>query len=120
MSRDALEAAKQLTAPGQWRGSVNRSYYVAYCAVTAALVAHGLSFAHGWNNPAHDQLPDLVGNNLPLPQNTRRSLRKVLRILRRARESADYRPGATIDRALALDCIRYAIIVLHLLEVSHD
>lgn len=112
MSRDCLHVAKPLALQQQWRSSVNRSYYAAYCAVTGELVARGLSFAHGWNNPAHEQLPEFVANNLTLPQNSRRRLIRLLRPLRRAREDADYRPGVTVDRILALDCIRDAAVIM--------
>jgi hypothetical protein len=88
--------------------------------VTDDLTARGLTFAHGWNNPAHEQVPDLILHNTTLPMNTRRRLRKLLRVLREAREDADYRPGITIDRTLALNCLRDAIAVLHHLEIEHD
>ena len=112
MSRDSLQAAKTLTGEGRLRSAISRSYYAAYCAVTAALVARGVSFPHSWNNPAHEQLPDLVSNNLSLPPDRRRRLRKALRILRRAREDADYRPGITIDRQATVDYLRTAILVI--------
>jgi len=35
-----------------------------------------------------------------------------MRILRHAREDADYRPSITVNRAMALDCMRDAIVVL--------
>lgn len=45
---------------------------------------------------------------------------KLIRILRHAREDADYRPGASIDRAMALNCIRSAVLVLQDLEVQDE
>ena len=51
-------------------------------------------------------------HNLTLPQDVRRRLRRRMRILRHAREDADYRPSITVNRAMALDCMRDAIVVL--------
>ena len=120
LSLDCLRAAKMLAGEGYWRGSVNRSYYAVYCATTSALVARGVRFARGWNNPAHEQLLDLITHNLALTQNVRRRLRKYIRILRQAREDADYRPGISIDHAVVLDCIRNADFVLKELGISED
>ena len=120
LSLDCLRAAKVLVSEGQWRSSVNRSYYTAYCAVTSELVARGVGFARGWNNPPHEQLLSLVTHNLALPQDVRRRFRKIIRILRHAREDADYRPGVSIDRTIALDCIRDAIVVLRGLGIPDE
>ncbi len=120
LSLECLRAAKMLVGEGYWRSSVNRSYYAAYCAVTNELVARGVRFARGWNNPPHEQLLNLITHNLAFPQNVRRRLRRLIRILRHAREDADYRPGASIDRAMALNCIRSAVLVLQDLEVQDE
>jgi hypothetical protein len=88
--------------------------------VTSELVARDVRFARGWNNPPHEQLLNLITHNLALPQNVRRRLRKLIRILRHAREDADYRPGISVDRTIALDCIRDAIVVLKDLGVQDD
>jgi uncharacterized protein (UPF0332 family) len=117
---DCLNASKRLTVYGHWRSSVNRSYYTAYCAVTSELAARGIRFARGWNNPTHEQLPNLITHNLTLPVGVRRRLRKILRILRYAREDSDYRPGITIDRTVALNCIRDAMVVLKALGIQHE
>ena len=120
LSGDSLQASKMLLAEGRLRSGVSRAYYAAYSAVTGELVARGLSFARGWNNPAHEQLPDLASHNLPLTRPTARRLRKALRVLRKAREDADYRPGIAVDRVTALDCVRAAILVMDLLGVDDD
>jgi len=120
LSLDCLRAAKMLAGEGFWRSSVNRSYYAAYCAVTSVLVARNVRFARGWSNPTHAQLLDLITHNLALPQNVRRRLRKYIRILRQAREDADYRPGISIDRVVSLDYIRNADFVLKELKISED
>jgi uncharacterized protein (UPF0332 family) len=76
-----------------WRSSVSRSYYAAYSAVTSRLNERGVSFPHGWNNPGHEQLPNLILHNLTLPINIRRRLKQWIEFLRNAREDADYRGG---------------------------
>ena len=111
LSRDSLRAAKLLLEQGHLRSSISRSYYAAYCAIAGEFASQGVSFPHGWNNPAHEQLPGLVSHNLRSPQRTRRRLNRSVRYLRRAREDADYRPGISIDQTLALDCVSYAVRV---------
>src|SRR5437879_2543447 len=108
-----------LAGEGYWRSSVSRSYYAAYCAVTSALVARSVLFGRGWHNPPHEHLPHLLMQHLTLPQDGRRRLSRRLRILRHAREDADYRPGITVNRALALHCLRDAIGILQDIGV-HD
>jgi hypothetical protein len=75
-----------------------------------------VTFPHGWHNPAHDQLPDLVLHNTTLPRNARYEINKALRRLRRAREDADYRPAAPLERRDALRLIRDASFVVQTLE----
>lgn len=116
MSRECLQVAQQSFHDGRLRRSISSAYYAAYGAVTSRLVDQKVNFAHGWNNPAHDQLPDLILNNLSLPKSARYRLNKAIRILRRAREDADYRPGASIDQALARDCLRNATRIIEALE----
>ncbi len=118
LSSDCLRSAKVLLDNGLLRRSISSAYYAAYCAVTSHLVAHGVDFAHGWNNPAHEQLPNLVLNNTTLPRNTRYQINKAIRRLRMAREDADYRPAVIIDRRRALDCLHDAGDVLQLLGVN--
>ena len=120
LSLDCLRAAKILANAGHWRSSVNRSYYAAYSAVTSRLVERSASFAHGWNNPGHEQLPNLILHNLTLPMNTRRRLKQLILFLRDARENADYRPGQTIDKDKAFVCLRNAEAVLRDLEVQNE
>jgi hypothetical protein len=71
-----------------------------------------LAFSHGWQNPAHDQLPDLLYNYTTMTLNTRRRVRKLLRVLRQSREDADYRPGITVNRETALNAVRDASVIL--------
>ena len=120
MSQECLASSKRLLEAGHYRRSISSAYYAAYCAVTGELAAQGVTFAHGWNNPAQDQLPDLILNNMSRPRSTRFRLNSALRLLRRAREDADYRPGAAIDQAVALNCLRHASRVLNTLEIEED
>jgi hypothetical protein len=83
-------------------------------------VKRGVDFPRGWNNPAHDQLPELVLRNTSLPRNTRYQINKALRRLRKARENADYRPGASVERPEALSAFHDAHLVAQALGVSDD
>jgi uncharacterized protein (UPF0332 family) len=118
LSRDGLDAAKLLARAEHWRSCVSRCYYAAYSAVTSRLHERGVSFPHGWNNPGHEQLPNLILHNLTLPMNIRRRLKQLIEFLRNAREDADYRPGITIDKAKVIECILNAEMVLKYLEVQ--
>ena len=118
LSLDCLRAAKMLAGEGYWRSSVSRSYCAAYCAVTSGLVGRDLRFGRGWHNPPHEHLLSLITHNLPLSQDVRRRLRRRMRILRHAREDADYRPGITLNRPMALDCWRDALVVLQDMAVQ--
>lgn len=103
-----------------FRRSVSNAYYAAYSAVAGELTRQGVTFARGWNNPAHDQLPDLVLNNMTRSRSTRYQINKALRRLRIERENADYRPRMEINRRTALNCVRDAALVSKLLEVQTD
>jgi uncharacterized protein (UPF0332 family) len=120
LSVECLRAAKMLLDEGYLRRSVSSAYYAAYSAVTSELVARGITFAHGWNNPAHEQLPDLILNNTTLPRQTRYALNRIMRRLRTARETADYRPAVLVDRTLALASVHDAIAVLFALGIEDD
>ncbi len=116
LSQDNLEAAQALLAGEHWRSSVSRSYYAAYCAVSQRLAEKGVQFARGWNNPAHDQLLALIRNGLTLLPGARHQMTAALRRLRLARETADYRPGNSVGRSLALASIRDADSILRMME----
>ena len=115
MSQDSLQAAQKLLFEGHLRSSISRSYYVAYCAVTGELVKRGVDFPSGWNNPAHDQLPELVLNNTRLPRNSRYQINKALRRLRKARENADDRPSASLEHSDALRMFHDAHLIARVL-----
>jgi uncharacterized protein (UPF0332 family) len=120
MSRDSMQAARRLLAEGHFRSSISRAYYAAYTALSGELVRRTVRFTHGWNNPSHDQVTALIRNGLALAPETRRQMSRAIRRLRVAREDADYRPGAGVDRALALACIHDAIRILVALEGKDD
>jgi uncharacterized protein (UPF0332 family) len=119
LARRAWSSAQSLHLQGDSRGAANRSYYSVYQAATAVCVAHGDAnqFPHGWNNPSHDQLPDLIQNNGDLPITTRRRIGTLLTALRATREDADYRPGRTVDEEASLLALQYAKQALKLLGV---
>ena len=119
MSLERLRAAKALLEAGFWRDSISRSYYAAYCAATSRVVGRGITFAQGRNNPSHEQLPDMVLNTGNIPQMTRRKAVTILRVLRRAREDAGYRPHVAVNRAEALSGVQSATLALLLLEVRN-
>ena len=103
---------------GDWRSAVSRAYYAAYQAATGVCIAHEdeTQFPPGWNNPAHDQLPELLRNNGDLSLPVRRQVTQRLVALRVSRESADYRPGRTVDKSIALECVQQAVLILTLLK----
>ena len=93
------------------RSCVSRAYYAVYQIVTAICIAHGDEghFPPDWNNPTHEQLPDLIFNNGDYSFSTRRSIRKALRELRNLREDADYRVGRTVNA----QTVRTALLMAH-------
>ena len=120
MALACLEAAKKLSDARLYRRSVSSSYYAAYSAITATLVKRGVTFAHGWNNPAHEQMPDLILNNTDLHRSKRYLLNKAIRRLRLERENADYRPKVMVDRRTALNSIHDVRLVFDILEMKDN
>ena len=121
-ARATLETAKQLRDSEDRRSCVSRAYYAAYQAATYVCISHGDSgnFPPGWNNPSHEQLPDLIGNNGDLTVNTRRGVRKILRELRHLREAADYRMGVTVDHKMVIAALLMATSLFDRLEIEND
>ena len=112
LSKDSMQAAKTLADAGHWRSSISRAYYAAYCAMTERFIERGVRFPRGRRNPAHEQLLPLIRHNLKLDRAKRQRLSNYVRYLRAARENADYRPNADIDRQLALNCLRHARVIM--------
>jgi uncharacterized protein (UPF0332 family) len=117
LSLDSLRVAKKLLDEGHLRSSVSRSYYAGYAAVTSKLVGRGVTFARGWSNPSHEQLPALISNSGVYSLNIRRRINRAIRRLRLAREDADYRPGLHGDRGIALNAVRDASVIVQALEI---
>ena len=120
MARGSHRAAQLLVADDP-RSSVSRSYYAAYSAVTAALLAVGVRFRHGWRNPTHDEVPALVMARLTsVSPRIRTRLARGIRRLRKMRVEADYDPAALIDGELARNAFREAGRILSELGVEGD
>jgi len=117
LSNEALRAAKALQKAGYYRGCVNRAYYTVYCAAASRVVAKGVTFRHGWQNPAHEQLPGLLRNRCSkISKLNKRRLVQTLRRLRIMRTDADYRPRTTVDQTLARNALRDASSFLDIME----
>ena len=108
LSEDSLSAAKTLLREGNYRSSVSRSYYAAYCAATYEITQNLTTFPNGWNNPPHEKVPEYVQNNLAVSPVSRKTIKKLLRLLRHFRENADYRPYRVVNVETARDCVRNA------------
>ncbi len=108
LSEDSLSAAKTLLREGNYRSSVSRAYYAAYCAATNEIVQNMSTFPNGWNNPPHEKVTVYVQNNLAMPQTQKNSIKSLMRILRQFREDADYRPHRVVNIQSARNCIRDA------------
>jgi uncharacterized protein (UPF0332 family) len=120
VSRVGSRSARLLFENGDYRGCANRAYYAAYHAATAVCVIHGDEFVRGWNNPSHELLPELIQNNGDLPINDRRHIRRLLRFLNQQRVFADYRPGRTINKELARECLVSMRTLMDLLEANDE
>jgi uncharacterized protein (UPF0332 family) len=116
-ARVVLKTAWLVFHEGDFPSAVSRAYYAAYQAATAVCLLHGDSdrFPNGWNNPSHDQLPDLIVNNGSIEPSMRRALAQYLYQLRFTRETADYRPGKTIEKSDAFSCLQKSEKALEIL-----
>jgi len=118
ISCDNLFAAGEMLRRGRFRSTISRAYYAAFSAATSLLVARGFQFVDGRDAPGHEQLPDLLMNNVgQLSVTRRRRAKRSLRSLYRARIEADYRLNVTIDRQMARDAVHEASSVLRELGV---
>jgi len=117
-----LETAKSLRDSADFRSCVSRIYYAAYQAAAAVCIEHGdmLQFPVGWNNPSHEQLPDLVQNNGDLGLPARRTAARILRLLRNFREDADYRPGRTVDAVTVRTALLAVVTLFEVLEIADE
>lgn len=117
-----LDTAKSLQGRDDARSCVSRIYYAAYQAAASVCIAHGdaVRFPNGWNNPSHEQLPDLVQNNGSINPSARRTAARILRLLRNFREDADYRPGRTVDAATVRTVLLAVATLFEVLEINDD
>lgn len=95
---------------------MSRAYYAAYAAVTPRLSP--ADFPGNRRNPGHNQITELIKSAATIPSSRRRELSTKLRLLRKLREDADYRPGATINREIAVAVLKEARAVMSVLEVK--
>jgi uncharacterized protein (UPF0332 family) len=122
MALVTLDSAKLLRDHDDSRSCVSRIYYAAYQAAASVCIAHGdeARFPAGWNNPSHEQLPDLVQNNGDLALPVRRTAARILRLLRNFREDADYRPGRTVDAVTVQTALLAVATLFEVLEINDD
>lgn len=121
ISRSSRRAAQHLLEVDCCRSSISRAYYAAYAALTSALIAQGITFGQGGNNPGHAGLPVYILNNLTaLPLTRRFDLNKSVRRLYAARIQADYVAFSTEDRAAALNALRELSLILSALNFYGD
>src|SRR5258708_1442256 len=119
LARSSIRSAQRLIDSGvddDLRSCVSRAYYAVYAAVTPKLSV--ADFPHGWHNPGHNQIADLVNSAAAIPVSRRKQVSTKLRLMRQFREDADYRPGATIDREIAVAVMKEARAILAVLEVT--
>ena len=122
MALVTLDTAKSLRDHSDNRSCVSRIYYAAYQAAASVCITHGdaVRFPVGWNNPSHEQLPDLVQNNGSFDISARRTAARILRLLRNFREDADYRPGRTVDAAKVRTALLTVATLFEVLEINDN
>lgn len=100
-------AAQRLLVPKREypRAACSRAYYAVY-ALLASKAPSGFGFAHGGNNPSHEQLPEIVRR---LQRNDQNDILDLLNRLRDYRILADYGVGRKISvydaRQRVRDCV---------------
>ena len=119
-AQTTLDTAKSLRDSDDARSCISRIYYAAYQAATSVSIAHNdlSQFPPGWNNPSHQQLPDLLQNNADFSPSARRTAARILRLLRNFREDADYRPGRTVDAATVRTALLAVTTLVQVLEIN--
>lgn len=92
MSDASRRAMQALAGLKNRRGAVNRAYYAAFSATTAALRKRVSQFPHGFEHPPHTQLGRFVKKHLTtMTKADRDEIRLALARLYEARIDADYR-----------------------------
>ena len=117
VARDSFRAANVLLRQGQYRSSVNRSYYAAFSAIVGALPPT-VPKPTGLRTPRHLDLPKFVEVYLTqLPIRQRKTIRGVVEKLYASRIAADYNERRTTDKVVARERFTEAGIILRLLGV---
>jgi len=98
------------------RPACGRAYYAAYSLLSHVLERFRIDYAHGWNNPAHADLPKYVSQIATLGPMKKQTIRRALRRLRQRREDADYRPRVTVDKSAARESLRDMVEIFQILE----
>ena len=113
MAREQKGAAQCLCDPNQTHpsASASRSYYALYALLAAQPV--GVKPPQGWNNPAHDQLPEIIRR---LPTADKARLVEIAATLRLGREDADYRPHVSMGPGRAREMLRLCVEGFELLK----
>ncbi|MBV8780680.1 MAG: HEPN domain-containing protein [Phycisphaerae bacterium] len=113
-------AALLVRAESGERPSCSRAYYAAYALVAHRLEPANITYAFGWKNPAHADLPRYVAQIAGIGPASKRAIRRALRRLRQRREDADYRPRITVDPSAARESLRDAAELFRILGESHE
>ena len=111
LATENLRAARSLQG-ARPRASVTRSYYAAYCAVTAELFLRGIVAFGRFNNPPHHNVGSFVLRNVGLRTSDATPIAALIASLRVLREDADYRQTALVETVDAANALRDAEIVL--------
>jgi uncharacterized protein (UPF0332 family) len=108
LSDESRRAAQALYKGRMFRSSINRAYFAAYAAITQQLKGR-ITFPQGRGNPPHAGLTRYVQNVLTdLPPWARSDIKHKIRVLYKARVSADYLPADPCDERLAKQALREA------------
>lgn len=94
-AKQKLAAARDLLAAGHWDDASSRAYYAAFHAVTAVLLARGLTFS------SHGQLIGAFNRECVKTGEFTRADSRVLRRLAEDREIGDYGVSLPVDEAAA-------------------
>src|SRR5437762_11252713 len=104
IANEQRAAAQRLIVPERIypRAACSRAYYAAY-ALLAGLALAGFAFPYGWNNPTHDQLPEIVRQ---LNRIDRIDLEELVNRLLTSRIDSDYGVGKSVSAVEARERVR--------------
>lgn len=106
LAKDNRTAANELFVARRWRSCASRAYYSVYAEVTHGLLASGVIMPAGRNNPSHQGLDLLIGNNFRLlAMALRWRLSDLVHRLYNFRIIADYVPAVTLELDDARICL---------------